>query len=207
MSVKTITELKEEISLLPDEYKQALGKQTHFYLETSRLEQEISKVEKSLLSDQEENVPEVFDEEEEDGTLLDLEAKYNQLKYDLTVTEYKVEIRVRDGEKKRNESPIKALIGTNDEVCRLKKQVLSDEATMKAKKSELRKLSRERREKRPPYRRPRITPESQELDELQAKLFTATSEHTLASDEVDAIKFKFETYRVLYGLESLEEIE
>jgi hypothetical protein len=206
MPTKTIQELKEEISLLPSQYKQALEIQTKAILEVDRLNQEIEKLRKTLSSENEAE-PESIDDNDDDE-LINLKRDLDKLKLNLTNTEYKVELESRKENGKATESHIKALIGSDEQVYKLREQVIDEQAKIKTRESELKRQRQDRREKeRMSFRQSRVIPEPQELEDLKIKLFAAKSEQYLANDEVEALKVKLETYRLLVGLESLEKME
>jgi chromosome segregation ATPase len=207
MTIKTIAELKEEIGLLPVHYKQALEKQTQTILEVNRLEQEIAKLRKTLTSENKTDEAEFIDEND-DTELINLKRDLEKLKLNLTRTEYSVELNSRKENPKATESHVKALIGIDEEVYNLRERFIEEQAKIKTRESELRRQRQERREKdRLTYRHSRDIPENQELENLETKLFTAKSEQYSANDEVEVLKVKLETYRLLVGLESLEETE
>ena len=207
MSIKTINELKEEISLLPIQYKQAVEKQTRTILEVDRLKQEIEKLKKTLFSENEADETEIIDDTD-DTELINLKRDLDKLKLNLTRTECNVELNARKENLKATESHVKALINADEDVYKLREQFIDEQAKIKTRESELKRQRQERREKeRVSYRQSRAIPKSQELEDLETKLFTAISEQYSANDEVEVLKVKLETYRLLVGLESFEEME
>lgn len=206
MAIKTVKELKEEISLLPSQYKEAVENQTRTYFEVERLKQKIEKLETSLSSENEPEETEPLDED--DSFLLDLETKLEKLKLKLNQTEYNVELNARRTTEKITESTVKALVGTDEKVYSLREQLIDEQANLKTKKSELKRQQQERREKDRTNRwQKKPTPHSKELETLEAKLFTARQEQVSANDKVEFLKVKLETYRLLVGLEGFDEIE
>lgn len=207
MAIKTIEELKEEISSLPEQYKKALEKQTQKILEVEKLERDISKLKRTLSLENETETNEDFDDTD-DIELIDLETSLEKLKLKLAQTEYQVELNARKTTEKVTESHVKALIGTNEEVYKLKEQFIDEQAKLKTKKAELKRQSKERWEKeRLSRRHTKNTPDSDELDNLETQLFITKLEQFSANDGVEVLKIKLETYRLLVGVESLEEME
>lgn len=207
MAIKTIEELKEEINLFPSYYKQALEKQTRAILEVDRLEQEIARLRKTLSSENKTDEVEFIDEND-DSELINLKRDLEKLKLNQTRTEYNVELTSRKENPKATESHIKALIGIDEAVYKLREQFIDEQAKIKTRESDLRRQRQERREKdRTSYRQSREIPESQEMEDLEVKLFAAKREQFSANDEVDVLKVKLDTFRLIVGLESLEETE
>lgn len=207
MAIKIITELKEELSLLPNQYKQALETQTQTILEAEKLKREISKLKENLLSKNGTDETELVDETDDNIEFISLETNLEKLKLKLAQTEDGVELNVRKTSEKVTESYVKALVGTDEKVCQLREQLIDTKATLKVKQSELRRERSERYEKQK-LTRPKMNakPESEELDDLEIQLISAESQQFTANDEVEVIKFKLETFRLLVGLESLEEV-
>lgn len=205
MAIKIIEELKEELASLPNQYKIALEKQTQQILETERLEREIVKLKKTLSSENDTDDNEWIDGE---TILLDLETNLEKLKLKLSHTEYSVELNSRKTGEKVTESTVKALVGTDEQIYKLREQLIDEQANLKTKKSELNRQRQERKEKeRISHRQKRSTPESQELDDLENQLSIVRNDLLSANDEVEELKFRLETYKLLVSLESLEEAE
>jgi hypothetical protein len=207
MAIKIITELKEELSVLPNQYKQALETQTQTILKVEKLKREISKLKETLSSENETDETELIDETDDNIEVINLETNLEKLKLKLAQTEDGVELNVRKTSEKVTESYVKALVGTDEKVCQLKEQLIDAKATLKVKQSELQRERRERYEKQK-LTRPKMNakPESEELDDLEIQLILAEGQQFTANDEVEVIKFNLETFRLLVGLETLEEV-
>jgi predicted nucleic acid-binding Zn-ribbon protein len=200
----TITELKEEIVSFTTQYKQALEKQTRAVLECERFERELEKLQNEV-SASEEEVTNTNENDDENLEIINLEAKFEKLKLELAFAESEVELDVRRTHGRATESHIKSLVGIDENVVRLRNRIVDGKAYIKTKKAE---LQRERKEKWEQERQKRIRakrePTSNELTALQEKIVSANREQLLADDEVEVLRKKLETLKLLVALATVE---
>lgn len=192
----TITELKEELISFTAEYRRALERQTQIVLEYEKLQRELEKFQHELLATQDEATNSA---ESEDSETIDLEAKLEKLKLELAHAESEVELEVRRTHARATESHIKALVGTDEKVHRLRNRILDGKAYIKTKKAE---IERERGENWEKQKRLQATlqPENEELFALQEKLASVRRENLLAGVEVEVLRKKLETLKLLVAL-------
>lgn len=192
----TTTELKEELISFTAEYRSALERQTQIVLEHEKLQRELERFQHELLMTQDE---ETSSGESESSEIIDLEAKLEKLKLELAHAESEVELDVRRDHARATESHIKALVGIDEKVHRLRNRVIDGKAYIKTKKAE---IERERRESWEKQKRlqAKLQPENEELFALQEKLASARRENLLADVEVEVLRKKLETLKLLVAL-------
>jgi chromosome segregation ATPase len=201
----TISELKEQLISFTAEYKAALEKQTQAVLNYEKLETGLKKLQNELALANEVEEANSGEIEDENSEIIDLEAKLEKLKLELLYAESEVELEVRRTHARATESHIKALVGTDANVHRLRNRIIDGKAYIKTKKAELSRERRENWEKQKQKRtQAKIQPESEELTALQEKLFLAERESLLANDEVEILKTKLETLKLLVSLIKVE---
>jgi chromosome segregation ATPase len=200
----TIAELKEQIASFTTEYKQALEKQTQAVLECARLENEIEKLKTELSINEAEHV--VSNENaDENSEIINLESKLEKLKLELALAESQVELEARRIHQRATESHIKSIVATDENVCRLRNRIVDGKAYIKTKKAETQREHKERLEKE---RQNRLQIKRQQTNEelavLQERLFSAKREKLLAGDEVEVLRKKLETLKLLVTLVNVE---
>ncbi|HEX8197703.1 MAG TPA: hypothetical protein VF571_16040 [Pyrinomonadaceae bacterium] len=197
----TILELKEQITSFTAEYKSALERQTQAVLEYERLEDNLKKLQNEISLANEAEESNSGESEDENAEIIDLEAKLEKLKLELLYAESEVELEVRRTHTKLTESHIKALVGTDVNVHQLRNRIIDSKAYIKTKKAEINRERKENWEKQRQKRtQTKLQPESEELIALQEKLSSAGRESLLASDEVEVLKTKLETLKLLVSL-------
>ncbi len=201
----TTSELKEQIASFTAEYKTALERQTQAVLEYEKLEHDLKKLQNELQLSNENEEANSDESEVENAEIIDLEAKLEKLKLELLYAESEVELEVRRTHARATESHIKALVGTDVNVHKLRNRIIDGKAYIKTKKAE---INRERKENWEKQRQKRMQakrqPESDELTALQEKLDLAERESISANDEVEVLKTKLETLKLLVALVKAE---
>jgi len=197
----TTSELKEQITVFTAEYKNALERQTEAILEYGRLEDNLKKRQNEFSLANETEESNSGESEDENAEIIDLEAKLEKLKLELLHAESEVELEVRRTHARATESHIKALVGTDGNVHRLRNRIVDGKAYIKTKKAEINRERKENWEKQKQKRtQTKFQPESEELIALQEKLALAERENLLANDEVEVLKTKMETFKLLVSL-------
>jgi chromosome segregation ATPase len=201
----TITELKEQLISFTAEYKIALERQTRAVLEYEKLETELKKLQNELSLTKEMEESDSGESEDENSEIIDLEAKLEKLKLELLHAESEVELEARQTHARATESHIKALVGTDANVHRLRTRIIDGKAYIKTKKADLNRERKEIWEKQKQKRaQTKLQPESEELTALQEKLALAERESLSANDEVEVLKTKLETLKLLASLMKTE---
>jgi chromosome segregation ATPase len=200
----SLEQLKEQIIALPEQLREALMQHVDAQLEVSRLEGQIEKL-KAQLEGQEEEADDDSNEDEDVG-LIKLETKIDKLKVKLDEAEYKAELEFRRENPKTTEGHVKAAVGDNQEVNRLRLEIIDAKEEARIKKVTLQRERRAAWEDRVQARRAarnRIEPESDELNALQESLERASSKAMMAEAEVEALRAKLDTYKLLVMLEGV----
>ncbi|MGI8467168.1 MAG: hypothetical protein ACR2N3_01825 [Pyrinomonadaceae bacterium] len=201
----TTSELKEQISSFTAEYKNALERQTQTFLESERLERDLKKLQNEIQLSNENEETNSDESEDENAEIIDLEAKLEKLKLELLYAESEVELETRQTHGRATESHIKALVGTDVNVHKLRNRIIDGKAYIKTKKAEIGRERRENWEKQKQKRtQTKIQPESDALVALQEKLDLAERENLTANDEVEVLKTKLETLKLLVALVKAE---
>jgi hypothetical protein len=212
MSTMTIEELKEQLALLPDQFRQALARETEATFKANRLETSVEKLRERLKS---QNKEEDEDEPEEDGEgddveLIKLESAQDRLKVKLQGEEYKAEMAFRRDFPKATNEHVKAAVGNTPEVERLRLKLIDAKEECKLKEITLQRARREAANARAEARRElwvrrrdRPEPESKELDKLEEEYAEALRMMMEAKDEVEILRAKLDTFKVLVQLESI----
>jgi len=200
MPIPTIEELKEEIYSLPDKLNHALERKVKAQVEVSRLETAVEKLEARLKQEKEQSEDQDNDDNgDEDTELIEMEAELKKLKVQLDEAESRAELDFRHNTPKTTENQVKATVCADENVSRLKLELIEQEVKVKTKKQT---LQRERREawltRRPPARHVEV--ESTELDSLQTELATAESKLMMAGVEVETLQTKLDTFNMLVQL-------
>jgi chromosome segregation ATPase len=201
----SLEQLKEQINALPEQLKDALIKQVNARLEVLRLEGQVDKL-KSQLEEQHEDEETDDSSEDDDVGLIKLETKLEKLKVKLCEAEDKVELEFRRENPKTTEGYVKATVGNDKEVNRLKLEIIDIKEEARIKKVTLqreRKAARENRMQALLAARNKIEPESEELNALQDSLDEASSKAMMAEVEVETLKAKLDTYKLLVQLEGI----
>ena len=141
MAITTIDELKEQIALLPGQLGDALNRQVRAQLEVNKLQEQVVKVKARLKEQSAEEEPEE-EVEDENIELIKLESNLERLKVKLGEAEDRAEVEFRRETPKATESHVKAAVGNNAEVNRLKLEIIDVKEESRIKKIT---LQRERR--------------------------------------------------------------
>lgn len=200
MAIKTVEELKREIALLPEQYTKALNRQTQTLLEFEKIKKQIEVVEQGMSLEDNDTKTSLFSDDETE--VIKLEAESEKLKLKLDYIESSIEIEIRKSNGKITESYVNALVGNDEKVYQLRNELIESRTNVKIKKAE---LQRERKENRNQVKE---QPVNNKLNRLEEKLLEAKEQKFSADDEVEILKVKLETFRLLVGIESLKsEIE
>jgi hypothetical protein len=206
----TIEEIKEHLTLLPEQLRQALSREVAARFKADRLEDSIDKLKEKLKTQNEENDEGEPEEESEDDDieLIKLESEHDQLKAKLDAAQDKAEIEfMRDNPKATNEH-VKAAVGNNTEVGRLRLELIDAKEECKTKKITLQRARRQANEerliaRRGSWRRREPEPESAELERLEIERAQALRDAADADVEVEMIRARLDTFKLLIQLESL----
>ncbi|MDQ1610427.1 MAG: hypothetical protein QOG00_358 [Pyrinomonadaceae bacterium] len=201
----SLEQLKGQITVLPDQLRDALIKQVNAQLEVIRIEAQVDKL-KSQLEEQREDEETDDGGEDDDVGLIKLETKLERLKVKLCEAENRVELEFRGKSLKTTEGRVKAEVGSNQEVNRLKLEIIDVKEEARIKKATLQRERRAAWEEQVQSRhraRNKVEPESEELNALQDRLDGASSKEMMAKVEVETIRAKLETYTLLVQLEGI----
>jgi hypothetical protein len=189
----TTEELKRQLIQLPEQYEEALRKQTEKIVVVKRLEFEIEKLKGNPAKLVENNSL----EEDADEDLIALDAELERLKLRLAESECKVELNIRVSNGKVTESHVKALVTTDENVSQLRKELIEAKTRIKIRKAELQRKRSELWEKK---RHNNDVFDGQEGTELKNKLLLAEEESFFANDQVEVLKVKLDTLQLLTSL-------
>jgi hypothetical protein len=199
----TIDELKEQLNLLPEQLRQALSREAAARFKADDLEDSIDKLKEKLKDQNEENDEGEPEEESEDNDieLIKLESEYDRLKAKLDAAQDKAEIEFR------RDNP-KATNGNNTDVSRLRLELIDAKEECKIKKITLQRARRQANEerliaRRGSWRRREPEPESAELERLEIERAQALRDAADADVEVEMIRARLDTFKLLIQLESL----
>lgn len=207
-------ELKERIQSFPAELRKCLEQQAKARIEIAHLKAQIDKLqaeideEKGLRDEDEvENDSVVNDYLDEDLEQLKLESAVKRLKLELIEAEDRAEMEIRQSSGRVTEGHVKAAIGTDQNVCRLRRALLDAEDAAKMRKLTLQHEKRLMREAELEARaarysqQPVIEPENPEMSALQARLWEMQTELAYADLEVEVVRTSIDTFRMLVQLE------
>lgn len=208
----TIEELKEHLTLLPDQFRQALARETEATFKANKLEASVEKLRdrlKSQSKEEDEDEPD-DDSEDEDAELIKLESAHDRLKVKLQGAEYKAEMAFRREYPKATNEHVKAAVGNTPEVERLRLELIDAKEKSKLKEVTLQRARREAMNARAEARRElwlrrreKPEPESEELNRLEEEYAEALRIAMEAKDEVEVLRAKLDTFRLLIQLESI----
>ena len=187
----TTKELEEQLIQLPEQYEKALRRQTETIVETERLEFEIEKLKLALA--REENSDNGLDEDT-DEELIVLDTELEKLKQRLSEAECRVEIDIRTSHDKVTESYVKALVLTDSRISQLRNELVEAKARIKIRKAEIQRKRSELWEKR---RQRKSNIEDEKIMKLKNQLRLAEEQNFYANDEVEVLKVKLDTLRLL----------
>lgn len=206
----TIEELKEQLTVLPEQLKQALSREAAARFKGDRLEDSIEKLKENLKNQVDENVEGEPEEEIEDDDieLIKHESEYDRLKAKLDAAQDKAEIEFRRDNPKATNEHVKAAVGNNTDVGRLRLELIDAKEECKIKKIALQRARRQANEerliaRRDSWRRREPEPESEELVRLEDEKAQALREAAEAEVEVEVIRAKLDTFKLLIQLEGL----
>jgi hypothetical protein len=164
----------------------------------------------NLKTQNEENVEDEPEEESEDEDieLIKLESEYDRLKAKLDAAQDKAEIEFRRDNPKATNEHVKAAVGNNTEVGRLRLELIDAKEECKIKKIALQRARRQANEerliaRRDSWRRREPEPESEELVRLEDEKVHALREPAEAEVEVEMLKARLDTFKLLIQLEGL----
>lgn len=208
MPVLSSEQLREKIASVTSDLQKALEQQAKARIAVAHLEAQISKLEAEIerLGNKEDvrNTPD-YDGLENSLELLRMESAVERLKLQVTEAEDKAEIAFRKTSEKTTEALVKAALGTNPTVIELRNKLLEAKEAVKERKVTLqneRIKARETKLEAMYSVRKDIPPEDNKLFELQEKLLTAEDALILADIEVEVVRAKIETYKMLVHLEN-----
>lgn len=217
-----ITNFKDKIENLPTLLRTALERRAKARIAVARFEAQLTKLKAQLAlqSDEEDENGEGVDSEiganelgvgpnplvddglENDSALTNLESKLEHLKLELTEAEDKAEIDFRASENRVTESYVKAAVGTNVNVSRLRREVLQAKEAVRMQKVVVERerqssfIERQQSRMSARFNMP-IVVEDQKLVDLREKLAEAREELILAEVEVEVANVTVETYKML----------
>lgn len=197
-------ELREQIALLPNLLRKALEQQGKALIGVARLESRISKLEAEIESEDEDELPASVDSTiEDDLKLLKYESNVERLKLSVIEAEDKAEMAYREITAKSTEGQVKAAVGTDQSVIKLRHEHLDakDAAREWAIKLQNKKLlARTARIEARYESRADESVQSDKLSALQEQLDVATEELSVATIEVEVLRTTVEIYKMLVSL-------
>lgn len=200
-------QLKEQIAIVPIELRKALEQQAKARMTVASLQSQIDKIEAEIekVSEEDEYGDEIEgDDLEEDLALIKMESAIERLKLKLQEEEDKAEIAFRRSTEKTTEALVKAAVGTNPKVIELRSALLDAKEALKEKRLTLQneRIKAREAELEARYSAPaQVIPEDDKLVELREKFASAEYDLSLADIEVEVVRAKIETYKMLVGLE------
>ncbi len=209
MDTSATDQLKERIEALPGTLRAALERQAKARIEVARIEARMDKLEAEIARetieiDGEDDVS--FDNGlEDDLALLKLETASERVKLQMTEAEYKAEMEFRSS-MKTTEGHVKAAVGVDPVVNRLRHELLDAKETARVRKVTLqreRQIAHIAEHEARSASRDAIAPENQELAELSEKARLAQEEILLADVEVSVAGAMIDIYRMIVQVESL----
>lgn len=204
MPITTVEELKEQIALLPTQLREALNKQVQAQFKVNELQGQVERLKSKLKEQNDDEEPEE-EGEDENIELIKLESNLERLKVKLGEAEDKAELEFRRETPKVTESHVKAAVGNNAEVNRLKVEIINVKEEARIKKAILQRERKAAWEARIQGRRARNKPEleNEELDAIQERLSEALFESMMADAEVEALQAQLDVYKMLVQLEAI----
>lgn len=201
MPVLSSEQLKEQITSLPNELHKALEQQAEARVAVSRLEAQITRLEAEVENaDKQDDVPE-YDELEDNLELLKMEFTVERLKLKVTEAEDKADIAFRKTTNKTTEALVKAAIGTDPMVIELRNKSLDAKEAVKERKITLQNEQMKAREAMFKARHP-TPPDNDKIFELQEKLSIAEEALSFVDIEVEVVRAKIKTFKMLVYLEN-----
>jgi len=203
MPASSSDRLKEQIESIPVMLRKALERQAKARIAVVHLEAQISKLEAEI--EREDNQKDIdnfeSDDLEGDLELLKLESNGERLKLQVTEAEDKVEMAFRASTAKTTEGHVRAAVGSDPTVIRLRREGLdAKEAARKRKITLQRERQAEREAKLQASARVDIVPENEKISVLQEQLEEAQEEVILADVEVEVVRTMVDTYEMLVQL-------
>lgn len=208
----TVNELKEQLILLPDQLRQALAREAEARFNADRLAESVEKLREKLKNQEAGNDDDEEsddDSEDDDIELINIESNRDRLKAKLAAAEDKAEIAFRRENQKATNEHVKAAVGNDEDVARLRLELIDANEECKIKKLTLQRARREAMNARVEARRAaargrnRPEPESEELDKLEEEHIEALRKAMEAEIEVEALRAKLDTFKILVQLESI----
>lgn len=209
MTTSSVDKLKEQIESIPATLSNALERRAKAQIEVARLKRQISKLEAEIEREGNEDDNDEADDSddlEDELALLKLESEFKTLKLQVSEAEDKAEMEFRSSAPKPTNEHVKAAVGSDPEVSRLRRECLKAEEAVRERKLTLQRERRIAREARPITRfrsRTAALPENEEMAALQEELLAAQAELILAESEVEAGQVTLDTYKMLVQIESL----
>ena len=206
MATSSTEQLKEQIESIPTILRQALERQAKARIEVARIEAQVDKLEAEIAREGGPNDDDNLDEGddlEDDLALLKLESKLERLKLEVTEAEDKAELEFRESASKTTEGLVKAAVGNDPNVIRLRRECLEAKEAARIQKITLQRERQAAREAKLEARRVTrvaVEPENAEVSALQERLMLAQDEVILADVEVDVTQAMIETYKMLVQL-------
>jgi len=207
MPVSSSDQLKEQIESIPATLRKALERQAKARIAVARLEAQINKLEAEIErenSQKENDSPEPeYDSLEDELELLKLESNVERLKLQVTEAEDKAEMAFRESAAKTTEGQVRAAVGTDPTVMRLRRECLDAKESARERKITLQRERQAAREAKLQARYATsvdIAPENEKISALREKLEQAEEEVILADVEVEVSQAMVETYKMLVQL-------
>ncbi len=207
MPVSSSDQLKEQIESIPVVLRKALEQQAKARIAVAHLEAQIGKLEAEIEREnsQEDNDDDdsEYDELEDSLELIKLESNVERLKLQVTEAEDKAEMAFRASIAKTTEGQVKAAVGTDSTVMKLRNKFLDAKEAARERKITLQSEQQTARAAKLEARyatRMDVPPENEKLHALQEKLEAAEDALILADVEVEVIRTTVETYKMLVQL-------
>lgn len=207
MATSATDNLKEKVQNFPSLLRTALERQAKARIAVARMEAQIAKLEarKELQDEKDTDTGNLIDDVlDDDVALIKLETKLERLKLEVTEAEDKAELEFRSAESRVTEGYVKATVGSNAVVSRLRHELLDAKEAARIRKATLqreRQLARLAEQEERFSLRQSIVPEDDKLSAFREKLEEANEELILADVEVLVAHTTIEAYQILVKIE------
>ena len=202
MPASSSDQLKEQIESIPAMLRKALERQAKARIGVARLEIQISKLEAEIERENslKDNDDLEHDDLEDDLKLLKLESNVERLKLQATEAEDKAEMAFRASISKTTEGHVRAAVGNDATVIRLRRECLDAKEAARERKIT---LQREREAARKAKLEAQyetgddVVPGNERISALQEQSVEAQEEVMLADIEVEVVRTMVDTYKML----------
>lgn len=205
--MSAINSLKEKVENLPLLLRAALERQAKARIAIARLETQIAKLEARKEHQDVDSIEagnSTDDVLDDDVALIKLDTTLERLKLDVAEAEDKAELDFRLSESRVTEGYVKAAVGSNATVSRLRRELLNAKEATRIRKATLQRerlLARLDEQAERLSQRHDVLPEDDQLLMLNEKLEEANEELILADVEVEVAHATIEAYQIFVKAE------